>query len=145
MRSIRTLLPALLACLPTTLAHKPFSIPSLTTHQPNGNPDGQVNYYRIAFTVTSSSSNGTTSSGYCNKFWGDNSWLQLEPYSVNVPTDEWFICDSSADNLGDQASDFQFQLFPYFSIGNFSLAVKEALGDGSRYVEVNACEVGRLC
>lgn len=145
MKSFQTFLPALLACLPTTLGYKPFSIPTLTTHQPNGNPDGQVNYYRIAFTVTSNSTNGTTSSGYCNKFWGDNSWLQLEAYSVNVPTDEWFTCDSSADNLGDQASDFQFQLFPYFSIGNFSVAVKEALGDGSRYVDIDVWGGGATC
>ncbi|KAF2164803.1 hypothetical protein M409DRAFT_24708 [Zasmidium cellare ATCC 36951] len=131
MKSIQTLLPTFVASIATTFAYSPLLLPSLTTHQPNGNPAGQVNYYRIAFTVTSSSNNGTTSSGYCNRSWGDNSWLQPEAYSVNVPTGDWIICDSSEDNLGDKSSDFQFQLFPYFSIGNFSLAVKETLGDGS--------------
>lgn len=121
---------SLLTLATTALAFQPFLLPELTTHQPNGNPAGQVNYYRIAFTVTSTTSNGT-SSGYCNRFWGDNSWLDDEAYSLYVPTDE-YVCDSSEENLGDKASNFRFKLFPYFSIGNFSLEVKETLADGSR-------------
>lgn len=34
-------------------------------------------------------------------------------------------CDSSEANFGDEDSEFSFQLFPLFSIGNFSLAVEQ--------------------
>lgn len=102
-------------------AYSPFLITNLNTHQPNGNPDGQVNYYRIQFDV-SSSNGGADSSTTCQTSWGDNSWLQAEAYSVAVPTGKWIAC---------RTNDFRFQLFPYFSIGNFSLAVQQNFTDAA--------------
>lgn len=117
---------ALVSLVQTALAaYSPFQVNPLSTHQPNGNPDGQVNYYRIAFTVESTNSaNDSSSSAQCASFWGDNSFGQQEAYSVEVPTGSWIECGSS---------DFSFQLYPYFSIGNFTLGVQQnftnALGD----------------
>lgn len=42
-------------------------------------------------------------------------------------------CDSTPGSY-DGTSAFQFQLFPYFSIGNFTVGVKQDLGRGRRYV-----------
>lgn len=103
------------------VAYSPLVIQNLSTHQPNGNPAGQTNYYRIQFDVLSSNG-GAESSTTCQTFWGDNSWLQSEAYSMAVPTGKWIGCG---------ANDFRFQLFPYFSIGNFSLAVQQNFTDSA--------------
>jgi hypothetical protein len=102
-------------------AYSPLVIKNLNTHQPNGNPAGQTNYYRIQFDV-SSSNGGAESSATCQTSWGDNSWLQTEAYSMAVPTGKWIACG---------ANDFRFQLFPYFSIGNFSLGVQQNFTDST--------------
>lgn len=107
------------ALSPLALGYSPFLVDSLSTHQPIGNNEGEVNFYRIQFDV-SSSNGGAESSTTCQTSWGDNSWANTEAYSLNVPTGKWIDCDSS---------DFQFQLFPYFSIGNFSLAVQQNFTD----------------
>ena len=109
---------ALTSTAATVAAYSPFLVKPLSTHQPNGNPDGQVNYYNIAFTV--SSLNGGNSTGECSTFWGDNGYTEQEAYSVNVPTGSWIECG---------ASEFSFQLFPYFSIGNFTLAIQQNYTD----------------
>lgn len=102
-------------------AYSPLVIKNLITHQPIGNPEGQTNYYRIQFDVTSSNG-GASSSTTCQTYWGDNSWVQPESYSMAVPTGKWIACG---------ANDFRFQLFPYFSIGNFSLAVQQNFSDAT--------------
>jgi hypothetical protein len=128
--SITPLLPILLHPLLTlALTPSPFTLSSLTTHQPNGNPAGQVNYYNIAFSINSTNS-GAPTTAWCQTFWGDNAWTQPEAHSVNVPTGKWIACDS-APAAYDGNSTFQFQLFPYFSIGNFSLAVREDVSSSS--------------
>lgn len=121
---------AIIALTATASAYSPFIVSDLISHQPNGNPDGQTNYYRIAFLVNSLNS-GKVQSGYCAKFWGDNSWAQEQAYSVNVPTGQWTACDSSEGKY-DGTAPFMFKLFPLFSIGNFSLAIKEDMGEGKR-------------
>lgn len=122
-----TLLPLIAS---TTLAsaqdYSPFFISDLTSHQPNGSPGGNVNFYTLTFNVRSSNGEGN-SSAYCNIFWPDNGYRNLEAYSVNVPTEEWIQCDSSPRDRGDKASDLSFQLFPYFSIGNYTLEVRQTL------------------
>ncbi|KAI4841883.1 starch-binding domain-like protein [Aureobasidium sp. EXF-8846] len=110
------------------MAYSPLVIQNLSTHQPNGNPAGQTNYYHIQFDVLSSNG-GAESSTTCQTFWGDNSWLQSEAYSMAVPTGKWIGCG---------ANDFRFQLFPYFSIGNFSLAVQQNFSDSARKQEIFA-------
>ncbi|KAH0309285.1 starch-binding domain-like protein, partial [Aureobasidium melanogenum] len=95
---------------------------------PIGNPDGQTNYYRIQFDVTSLNG-GANSSATCQTSWGDNSWLQTESYSMAVPTGKWIACGTN---------DFRFQLFPYFSIGNFSLAVQQNFTDAATNQEIFA-------
>ncbi|KAI4731906.1 starch-binding domain-like protein [Aureobasidium sp. EXF-10728] len=109
-------------------AYSPLVIKNLNTHQPIGNPAGQTNYYRIQFDVTSSNG-GDDSSTTCQTSWGDNSWLESEPYSMAVPTGKWIACG---------ASDFRFQLFPYFSIGNFSLAIQQNFTDATTKKEMFA-------
>ncbi|CAD0092023.1 unnamed protein product [Aureobasidium vineae] len=47
-----------------------------------------------------------------------------------VPTGKWIACG---------ANDFRFQLFPYFSIGNFSLAVQQNFTDAT--CDINPQEV----
>ncbi|KXT15870.1 hypothetical protein AC579_5526 [Pseudocercospora musae] len=128
--------PIVLALTSIVAALSPFDVSGMTSHQPNGNPGGQVNYCRIAFSVNSTNSGNKPQSGYCAKFWGDNSWLQEEAYSVNVPTGQWISCDTT-EGAYDGGAPFQFQLFPYFSIGNFSLAIKEDLGDGESAYSLN--------
>ena len=83
---------------------------------------GQVNYYHIRFDVSSANGPANNSSGTCYTFWGDNQYLSKNAYSENVPVDEWISCDGS---------DFSFKLFPYFSIGNFSLAVQQSFINAS--------------
>ncbi|KAK4618355.1 hypothetical protein CLAFUW4_12224 [Fulvia fulva] len=107
---------------------QPFTIPSIDAYQPNGYPGGQVNYYHLGFSVHSSNS-GTLQSGYCYKFWGDNGWTDPVAYSHGVPTTEWIVCNSWESAM-DGRSKFQFKMFPYFSIGSFSVEVKEDIGDG---------------
>lgn len=119
------LIAVFLTIIASAAAWSPFLVPTMLSHQPIGSLPGEVNYYRIAFDVRSKNS-GSTKSGYCAKFWGDNSELDPEPYSVYVPVDQWIQCDSAVDTY-DSDSAFQFKLFPYFSIGNFSLEVKEQL------------------
>lgn len=98
-------------------AYSPFMVKPLTTHQPVGNNEGQTNYYQIAFNVSSSNGiAGAVSSSSCSASWGDNSYLQSQAYSLDVPTGYWIGCDNS---------EFSFQLFEYFSIGNFTLAIQQ--------------------
>ncbi|KAK4972620.1 laccase, multicopper oxidase, benzenediol:oxygen oxidorectuctase [Elasticomyces elasticus] len=121
----------LLSLLSSVSAYSDLVVSSLTTHQPNGSPSGQVNYYSIAFTVNSANSN-PSASGYCHASWGDNYCAFCNTgvaYSVNVPTGSYISCDSSRANLGDQTSEFGFQLYPYFSIGNFSVSVQQSFTD----------------
>ncbi|GAB7363281.1 hypothetical protein MBLNU230_g3562t1 [Neophaeotheca triangularis] len=124
-----TILPFLASTLVTGQEdYSPFTLTTLTTHQPNGYPGGNVNYYRIGFNIASTdAATNTTSRAYCNRFWGDNNRDETAAYSLGVPTGQWIQCDSSEQNLGDGASDFSFQLFPYFSIGNFSLEVRRTI------------------
>ena len=105
-----------------TASYSPFSISPITTHQPNGNPDGQVNYYHINFTVSSTNDAAGPTSAICTKTWSDNAWTQPQAYSVNVPTGSWMACSPSS---------YSFQLYPYFSIGNFTLGVQQNFTDAS--------------
>lgn len=98
------------------VAYTPFTIAPLTTHQPNGAADGDTDYYSIQFTVNSTNA-GSDSSGTCSKSWGDNGSQNQEAYSMYVPTGEWITCSGS--------SEFAFQLYPYFSIGNFTLGIQQ--------------------
>jgi hypothetical protein len=118
---IKTFFAAAAALCSLATAYSPFLVKSLSTHQPIGNNEGQVNYYRIQFNV-STCNGGVESSTTCASFWGDNSWTEPEAYSMAVPTGKWIACDSS---------DFRFQLFPQFSIGNFSLAVQQNFTDAA--------------
>lgn len=120
------LLASYVAC---TFAYSSFSISSMTSHQPIGS--GSTNFYFINFEINSTNS-GSPSTAYCQVSWGDNGWTRTEPYSINVPTGSWTNCDSS-QGAYDGDSAFQFQLYPYFSIGNFTVEVKQDLGKGSRY------------
>ncbi|KAI5363348.1 hypothetical protein Slin15195_G107340 [Septoria linicola] len=124
---MRVLFAALAVSVGVVAAYSPFVIPSLTTHQPIGS--GSTNFYYVNFEVKSDNS-GKSSSAWCSKSWGDNGWTRLEAYSVNVPTGQWINCDSE-EGAYDGNSAFQFQLYPYFSIGNFSVSVKQDLGRGS--------------
>lgn len=123
MRSFLSLVSLATAAV-AAAALSPLQINPLSTHQPNGNPDGQVNYYRIAFTVesTNGAAAGSNSSAQCALSWGDNSYEQQEAYSVSVPTGSWTQCGSS---------EFSLQLYPYFSIGNFTLGVQQNFTDAS--------------
>ncbi|KAM3424310.1 hypothetical protein BST61_g11153 [Cercospora zeina] len=124
---MRNFFALLAACVTGASAYSSFVIPTLTAHQPIGS--GSTNFYLIEFDIQSVNS-GNQRSAYCLKSWGDNGWSRPEAYSVNVPTGEWFKCDSARGTY-DGASAFSFQLHPYFSIGNFSLSVKEDLKEGS--------------
>jgi len=101
-------------------SYTPFIIAPLTTHQPNGAADGDTDYYNIQFTVNSTNA-GSDSSGTCSDFWGDNGSQNQEAYSVGVPTGEWIACSGSGE--------FAFQLYPYFSIGNFTLGIQQNFTD----------------
>lgn len=105
-----------------------FSIPSITTHQPNGNPAGNVNYYSIDFNVSSYTTlDGRSATVKCSTFWGDNSCTftnDCKPYSTNVPTGEWIPCNPElrgTDDLGE----FAFQLYDRFSIGDFDISLRQ--------------------
>lgn len=101
--------------------YSPLLINPLTTHQPIGNNEGNTNYYSIRFGVTSANGNGnSSSSGECAASWGDNPWTSSAAYSEHVPAGERIACGSSG---------FSFQLAPYFSIGNFSLAVQQNIAE----------------
>lgn len=115
----------LLAYVAAVSAASSFLLDPLSTHQPNGNPDGEVDYYNIQFNVTSSLDQSVAS---CEATWSDNSWEQTEAYSVNVPTGEWISC-TAVENEAQLA----FQLYPYFSIGNFSISLQQNYTD-DRYV-----------
>jgi hypothetical protein len=107
--------------------YSPFQIPWMTTHQPNGNPAGQVNYYHIEFNITSANGN-PAEEAYCWQFWGDNNnncGDSCVAYSTNVPTGEWITCARNKSDLSGQTSGFAFQLYPFFGIGNFALALKQ--------------------
>lgn len=104
-----------LLCSNATAADTPFELYPLGTHQPIGNNEGQTNYYHIFFTVTSLN-DGENSTAYCETSWSDNTWVDTTAYSVYVPTGSWIACDNTA---------FSFQLFPYFAIGNFSIAIQQ--------------------
>lgn len=112
----------------TTAAASSIYIPTLSAKQPNGNADGQTNYYTIQFTVVSDSGDDYPS-GYCWASWGDNNNLctgsACVPYSTYVPTGSWIQCAHNSSNIDDQTSEFSFQLYPYFSIGNVSLSVQQ--------------------
>ncbi|KAI4143406.1 MAG: hypothetical protein LQ340_007015 [Diploschistes diacapsis] len=97
-------------------SYLPFSVSPLSTHEPNGNPEGDVNYYHINFTVSSSNDASGESSAICTNSWSDNDWEQPQAYSVNVPTGSWIACSPST---------YSFQLYPYFSIGNFTLGIQQ--------------------
>lgn len=117
-----------------------FSIPWLTTHQPNGAAAGQTNYYSIQFNVSWLYDNSNTPelrTAYCTSFWADNQRdcrfsadHPCVPYSTNVPTC-WSACWQ--DSSMEMQSSFIFKLSPYFSIGNFSLEV------GDNVYEYVAC------
>lgn len=121
----------------TALAYSPpLKITSMTTHQPIGS--GSTNFYYINFAIQGIPSrrfSSSSSSAYCQISWGDNGWTNPQPYSIHVPTGTWMNCDSTPGSY-DGTSAFQFQLFPYFSIGNFTVGVKQDLGRGRRYVLV---------
>ncbi|KAF2725962.1 carbohydrate-binding module family 20 protein [Polychaeton citri CBS 116435] len=124
--------------------YRPFEIDYMTTHQPNGVPSGQVNYYRIAFNVTSANGDEPVSA-YCSDFWGDNSNNRLcsgsscVPYSTEVPTGSWIDCAQNSSATADSSSGFAFQLFPYFSIGNFSVMIKQNFSEaGSQIIAQSA-------
>lgn len=115
----------------TALAYSPpLKITSMTTHQPIGS--GSTNFYYINFAIQGIPSrrfSSSSSSAYCQISWGDNGWTNPQPYSIHVPTGTWMNCDSTPGSY-DGTSAFQFQLFPYFSIGNFTVGVKQDLGRG---------------
>lgn len=117
-----SLMATLIAAAHTAAAYSPFVIKPLTTHQPIGNNEGETNFYSISFTVSScNGAEGANSTATCQQSWGDNSWAQSADYSLYVPTGEWIACG--------QDSEFSFQLFPYFAIGNFTLAVQQNFTD----------------
>ncbi|KAK5123265.1 hypothetical protein LTR85_002695 [Meristemomyces frigidus] len=95
-----------------------YIIPSISSHQPTGAVDGDVNYYHMSLTVNATTSG--SESGYCHATWSDNVYTSQDAYSDSVATGSWIKCDSSSANYGDEDSEFAFQLFPYFSIGNYS-------------------------
>lgn len=124
---MKTTASALLASAAVALAqdYAPFEIPHMSTHQPNGNPAGQVNYYNIDFNITSKNGD-SPQTGYCNTFWGDNGLScgdTCSAESKNVPAGEWIQCKT--EYLGDVDSEFAFWLFPGFSIGNFPIQLKQ--------------------
>ncbi|KAK4545452.1 hypothetical protein LTR36_002802 [Oleoguttula mirabilis] len=123
MAPISSFLLALASTAATVAAQGSFTIPNITSHQPNGSPEGQVDYYSMGFAVTSTLSGNK--SGYCTKGWSDNDDTSQVAYSENVPTGSWVQCDSSSANYGDGDSEFAYQLFPYFSIGNWSIQVQQ--------------------
>lgn len=100
-----------------------FTVSSVISRQPTGAKDGQVDYYSMAFEVNSTIAR--SESGYCEVSWSDNTYESQDAYSDYVPTGSWIQCDSSAANFGDGDSEFSFQLFPYFSIGNWSFQVRQ--------------------
>ncbi|EMF09224.1 uncharacterized protein SEPMUDRAFT_120095 [Sphaerulina musiva SO2202] len=110
----------------TALAYSPpLKITSMTTHQPIGS--GSTNFYYINFAIQGIPSrrfSSSSSSAYCQISWGDNGWTNPQPYSIHVPTGTWMNCDSTPGSY-DGTSAFQFQLFPYFSIGNFTSGVRK--------------------
>lgn len=105
--------------------YAPFEIPYMSTHQPNGNPAGQVDYYNIDFNITSKNGD-SPQTGFCFASWGDNGvncGNSCSAESENVPAGEWIQCTTS--RLGDVYSEFAFWLFPGFSIGNFPIQLKQ--------------------
>ena len=101
-----------------------FTIPSISSHQPTGAKGGQTDYYSMAFTVNSTLSG--SQSAYCHVTWGDNTYISQNAYSDAVPTGSWIQCDSSSANFGDKNSEFQFQLFSPFAIGDYSFEVRQS-------------------
>ncbi|KAK4555418.1 hypothetical protein LTR86_007715 [Recurvomyces mirabilis] len=117
-----TLLFTTLTSAATSPTSTPFTLSNLYTKQPNGNPDGQTNFYTISFTLNSTNGD-SPESGYCWASWGDNSYTSNNAYSDYVPTGTWIQCAHNASQIGDQTSEFAFQLYKPFGIGEFEVAV----------------------
>jgi hypothetical protein len=108
--------------------YSPFEITWLYTKQPNGAADGQTNYYVIEFNV-SSTLGDTPQTAYCWDSWGDDLSSAFcnpcVPWSTYVPTGEWIQCAWNSSDISDETSEFYFQLYPHFEIGNFSVALQQ--------------------
>ncbi|KAM0716477.1 hypothetical protein Q7P37_007922 [Cladosporium fusiforme] len=94
-----------------------FDIPWLEAHQPSGQ---KFDYYNLEFNVTSSNGD-TPTSAYCRQWWGDNGGD--EAWSTGAPVNKWHPC--TLEKGSEEPSTISFYLFPYYSIGNFSLALSQ--------------------
>ncbi|KAK5114642.1 hypothetical protein LTR62_002215 [Meristemomyces frigidus] len=122
---MRSSLAAAALCNGIALAadYSPFLITSVYTKQPNGNPDGQTNFYNFLSQVNSTNGD-SPQTGYCAAGWSDNNAGGSDPFSEYVPTG-WTQCARSASD--SNASEFSFQLYKPFGIGNFSVAIQQNL------------------
>ena len=116
-----------------------FHIPNLTTRQPTDNSGN----YSILFSVYSDSA-GTGTRTPCHAAWANNVCTSgsagCAAYSTNVPTDSWLPCDTT---------EFVFQLYPDFAIGNLSVAIQqrtdEAILTSNPYQITNVTTPGFGC
>lgn len=93
--------------------YTPFTITGLTTHEPNGSPDGQTNFWGINFSINSTNDHeGTLNpSTYCHESWGDGGANTLPP-AVN----NWIPCDNPQ---------YSYKLTNDYTIENFTLAIQQ--------------------
>ncbi len=129
----------------TTAVTADFVLSNIYTKQPNGNPDGQTNYYIFEAQVTSTDGGPGQNSAYCWSSWPDNSPLSYNAYSDYAPLG-WVQCAHNSSDLQDKTSNFAFQLQAPFAIGDFSVALQQNY-TVSRYVRSRSagCYVNGRC
>ncbi|KAK0847071.1 hypothetical protein LTS02_014629 [Friedmanniomyces endolithicus] len=108
----------------TTAVAADFLVSNVYTKQPNGNPDGQTNYYIFEAQVTSTDGGPGQNSAYCWSSWPDNSPSSSNAYSDYAPLG-WVQCAHNSSDLQDKTSNFAFQLQAPFAIGDFSVALQQ--------------------
>ncbi|TKA73465.1 hypothetical protein B0A55_05953 [Friedmanniomyces simplex] len=118
-----TLALSLLASI--TVVAADFPVSNIYTKQPNGNPDGQTNYYIFESNIGSTDGGAGQNTAFCWASWGDNSFTSNDAFSDNAPTGQWLPCAHNSSNLEDKTSNFAFMLQPEYSIGNFSVSVQQ--------------------
>ncbi|KAK1083513.1 hypothetical protein LTR33_003213 [Friedmanniomyces endolithicus] len=126
----------------TTAVTADFVLSNIYTKQPNGNPDGQTNYYIFEAQVTSTDGGPGQNSAYCWSSWPDNSPLSYNAYSDYAPLG-WVQCAHNSSDLQDKTSNFAFQLQAPFAIGDFSVALQQNY-TVSRPMRNNALGIARL-